>query len=401
MANQNQPHSRRLPLIFLICLICVVFVICLFFHPVARRDSMKWVRSLAPEEIASADLIVFPQAQDKQFRHLSKDEISHMVDLLHTGSGNYRSEHEDLAGGSIFFYISMTDGTQHSVGNIGNVYLVIDDDYFEANYDWLSKWDNEFGEGDSPIPDGYFGQSPVTKWFDYLESPETIPWDRQLETQIPQFPNVTFRYTPEQIVATKTFSETGTEGHTILISGTPIYNAYFCDLTGDGFPELCSTYLLGFGMIDSRVVMYDYVNGTSYELSNRGNYDFSLRWNERDGCLYVDKTDYSTNTLIGSGRLQFQDGILQIEGIPSDPTSQFQATILEVENGSFLVEPAKDTSEFHVASRIQVPITSMPASPEPQVGDQIEIIYDGVIAQTDPPQIHNVKRIRILPDVLS
>ena len=29
-------------------------------------------------------------------------------------------------------------------------------------------------------------------------------------------------------------------------------------------------------MIDNRVIIYDYANGASYELSDRGNYDFYL-----------------------------------------------------------------------------------------------------------------------------
>lgn len=40
-----------------------------------------------------------------------------------------------------------------------------------------------------------------------------------------------------------------------LYTGMPIWNTYFCDLTGDGLPELCSTLSFGSGMIDSRTIL--------------------------------------------------------------------------------------------------------------------------------------------------
>ena len=39
---------------------------------------------------------------------------------------------------------------------------------------------------------------------------------------------------------------------TSLYTGMPIWNVYFCDLTGDGLPELCSSISGGSGMIDNR-----------------------------------------------------------------------------------------------------------------------------------------------------
>ena len=101
----------------------------------------------------------------------------------------------------------------------------------------------------------------------------------------------------------------------------PIWNTYFCDLTGDGLPELCSTYSFGSGMIDSRVIIYDYANGASYELSDRGFYDYSLRQNDNDGQLYVDKRSYPNSDLIYAGQLVFKDGCIQILGYGTVNTS--------------------------------------------------------------------------------
>ena len=152
----------------------------------------------------------------------------------------------------------------------------------------------------------------VEQWFDYLDTTSEMQWDGQMEANIPEFPDVTFRWTYGEMMAV-----TGNE-ITSLYTGMPIWNAYFCDLTGDGLPELCSTISWGSGMIDNRVIIYDYANGASYELSDRGNYDFILRFSEADGCLYVDKTKYNTDELVESGRLVFKNDCLQVEGFSSN-----------------------------------------------------------------------------------
>ena len=69
---------------------------------------------------------------------------------------------------------------------------------------------------------------------------------------------------------------------------------------------------LGSGMIDSRIIVYDYANGTSYMLEDRGKYDYSLRLNETDGCLWVVKRAYNSDDIVASGKLLFADNCLQV-----------------------------------------------------------------------------------------
>lgn len=146
----------------------------------------------------------------------------------------------------------------------------------------------------------------VIEWFDYLETPDEMKWDGSLEISLTEFPDVTFRWTYGEMLAVKGSKSTS------LYTGMPIWNAYFCDLTGDGLPELCSTISWGSGMIDNRVIIYDYANGVSYELSDRGYFDFTLRFNEADGYLYVDKRKYNTDELVETGRLVFKNNTIQI-----------------------------------------------------------------------------------------
>ena len=156
----------------------------------------------------------------------------------------------------------------------------------------------------------------VIKWFDYTENPSAM--DDESTINLPIYPDVTFSYNQAQIIASKNFDTSELTDHTILITGMPIWNAYFADLTGDDYPEICATYTFGSGIIDSRIIIYDYAKGSSYELSDRGYFDFTLRLNEADGYLYVDKTKYNTDELVETGRLVFKNNCIQIEGFSNE-----------------------------------------------------------------------------------
>ena len=156
----------------------------------------------------------------------------------------------------------------------------------------------------------------VIKWFDYTENPSAM--DDESTINLPIYPDVTFSYNQAQIIASKPFDTSELTNHTILITGMPIWNAYFADLTGDDYPEICATYTFGSGIIDSRIIIYDYAKGASYELSDRGYFDFTLRFNEADGYLYVDKTKYNTDELVETGRLVFKNNCIQIEGFSNE-----------------------------------------------------------------------------------
>lgn len=146
-------------------------------------------------------------------------------------------------------------------------------------------------------------RSTATKWFDYLHGDE-MKLDGVREINLDAFPDVTFRCSHEKLEAL-----TGKES-TTLYTGMPIQSVYFCDLTGDGKPELCSTIALGSGIIDNRIIAYDYAEGESYELSDRMRYDYVLNMN--DGKLIAEKRRFMQEELVLSGELVIQNGTLQI-----------------------------------------------------------------------------------------
>ena len=72
-----------------------------------------------------------------------------------------------------------------------------------------------------------------------------------------------------------------------------------------------------------------------------------------------------------------------------------QAKLLAIEDCHFIVEPVEGSPELNSASRIMVPMRNMEPSPEPVVGDILQIEYDGMLQETYPAQITNVYRISV------
>ena len=156
------------------------------------------------------------------------------------------------------------------------------------------------------------GPAQAEKWFDYLEKPKITNRDGRLEIDLPEYPGVTFRCYPEKMEAV-------TENEiTPLYTGMPIWNTYFCDLTGDGLPDLCSTVTFGSGIIDSRIIVCDYANGESYTLEDRGKYDYSLRLDESDGSLCVVQRAYNSGDIAAVGELFFSDSGLHLQVIKTN-----------------------------------------------------------------------------------
>lgn len=162
-----------------------------------------------------------------------------------------------------------------------------------------------FGYQDTPV------SGTVTKWFDYLEGPDKMPKmteEGRLKLSLPEFPGVSFRWNHTTMEAALG------DQINLLYTGMPIWSAYFCDLTGDGWPEICSSISEGSGMIDNRVIIYDYVNGVRYILEDRGVFDYTIRQDERDGRLYVDKKVHGGGELLSTAQLEFKDGCIQVAG---------------------------------------------------------------------------------------
>ncbi len=130
-------------------------------------------------------------------------------------------------------------------------------------------------------------------WFDHTE---TYPQENTvLELMMPEFPDVTFQAVSNEIRAVRNGEST------VIISGMPVWNAFLCDLTGDGVSEICATVSFGSGIIDEHVVVYDYATQTEYTLWERGVFDYTLRLEDRK--LICDKLFYPHEEIADSGEL--------------------------------------------------------------------------------------------------
>jgi len=227
------------------------------------------------------------------------------------------------------------------------------------------------------------GTMQARKWFD---DTAVLYQNGQMTVEIPELPGVTFRATAEEITV---------NGETI-IEGMPISSAYFCDLTADGVPELCANVYWGSGIIDSRVIVYDYAQKTSYEAADRGSYDYYLHLNVSDGCLYMQQRNHTSEVVLDYGKLIFQNGTLQMEPSYLLRVHYLYVRILEITGESYLVEPAQGSMLAGVVDRIIVPMKNLEPSPEPQVGDIIEIRYNGKLEEGNPAQLGTVYDIRVV-----
>ncbi|MCI9005134.1 MAG: hypothetical protein HFH39_07845 [Lachnospiraceae bacterium] len=144
--------------IILALLTCLIGAACLGTNPASVPETLAWAQNLSQDDVASVALVAMPQEAEKQYRQFSPEEWEGVISLIRQSRGTYLTSHEDMEGGSIIFYLTMKDGTEHEVGNLGNTYLYIDGDYYDAGYDWLSSWSKEYGEGNARLPEDFYGE---------------------------------------------------------------------------------------------------------------------------------------------------------------------------------------------------------------------------------------------------
>ncbi len=96
-------------------------------------------------------------------------------------------------------------------------------------------------------------------------------------------------------------------------------------------------------------------------------------------------------------RIDIRDGGVT-EFISKQRTQIFRATVLEAHDGTLLVEPVEGSAELRSADRITVPIRHIEPSPEPKIGDMVEIEYDGTILESYPAQLGEVYRICVVEE---
>ena len=143
---------------------------------------------------------------------------------------------------------------------------------------------------------------------------EETDWSTSVGSQVPGMTEITVQV--DRYTAVINHAD-GTS--TTLFSGTPILNACFYDLNEDGVSELCAGIWFGSGIVDARILAYDFANGKLYELASRGDHDYQLTI--ESGVPVVTVYPYETKNIAGKGtlalvpegndyQLTYKDGVL-------------------------------------------------------------------------------------------
>jgi hypothetical protein len=186
--------------------------------------------------------------------------------------------------------------------------------------------DNMYKIGTVPTYDTFSATIFVPRvWLDYFYD-ENMPWDSTIDLTLDEFPGAAFSWSPYAVTAFENGNATE------LFSGMPVWNVYLADLNGDGLPELCATISIGSGIVDNRVVIYDYANNRSYELQDRFYYDYSLSW--ENGRLVVVQKEYN-NGSPGRGSEQVTGTMAILNG---------ELVVIGIDRTIPVREPQKDVS---------------------------------------------------------
>ena len=110
----------------------------------------------------------------------------------------------------------------------------------------------------------------------------------------------------------------------VRIAGSPIRNAYFADLNGDGYDELCATCTDSSDLsgASESVVIYDIKNGQRYQLTDPKHLNYALFC--QDGALCVRRACYPLSACSRSeacieGTLRLNDNALSVKDADGQP----------------------------------------------------------------------------------
>ncbi len=222
---------------------------------------------------------------------LSKSEINELIPMIQklTFTKSVGDEWRYLDGSFTHIYVTDNSGVIHEYTLAGNKYFAIEGTGYEANYNDLLAIDTYtlslLGNAKPADPVDVDG---VWCWHDAMVDSFDI---RSFENiTIKQYPDYVFSWNGMkrniEIYNKKTREKFG--------SVATMWAAYFTDINGDGYPELCTTHDWG---LNSRIVwqvnVWDIHNGRVYSWYDEE--ENSLQLFEEDGELLISKYPASYN----------------------------------------------------------------------------------------------------------
>ena len=84
---------------------------------------------------------------------------------------------------------------------------------------------------------------------------------------------------------------------------------------------------------------------------------------------------------------------------PETPNTRvLQAVITSFDQSAMLVTPVEGSWELSSSDCFSIPIEHMEPSPEPQIGDRIEVLYNGEILETYPAALGKIISVRVVTE---
>ena len=118
-------------------------------------ESQKWARVLKEDDVISMKLQIYEGENILTERSLSNDELSAAVTLVNGCRGKRLTSPDGPYGEwQITLVIATADGTEHTVTNCQNEYLIIDGDYYDTDSGWLESGAEVWAISTSVSPSG-------------------------------------------------------------------------------------------------------------------------------------------------------------------------------------------------------------------------------------------------------
>ena len=224
---------------------------------------------------------------------LSKSEINELIPMIQklTFSKSVGNEWRYLDGSFTHIYVTDNSGVIHAYPLAGNKYFAIEGTGYAAPYNDLLALDiytlSLLGNAKPADPvdvDGVWcWHDPTVSSFD-IRSFENIT--------IEQYPDYVFSWNGMKRNIEIYSKRTGDKFGSVATGG----QAYFADINGDGYPELCTTYDMGLSSrICGQLAVWDIHNGYIYTSFDRNGEERVYWLYEEDGELRINRQSVNSN----------------------------------------------------------------------------------------------------------
>ncbi len=224
---------------------------------------------------------------------LSKSEINELIPMIQklTFSKSVGDEWRYLDSSNTRIYVTDNSGVIHEYVLAGNKYFAIEGTGYAAPYNDLLALDiytlSLLGNAKPAAPvdvDGVWcWHDPTVSSFD-IRSFENIT--------IEQYPDYVFSWNGMKRTIEIYNKRTGDKFGSVATGG----QAYFADINGDGYPELCTTYDMGLSSrICGQLAVWDIHNGSIYTSFDRNGEERVYWLYEEDGELRINRQSVNSN----------------------------------------------------------------------------------------------------------